>query len=176
MFAKIAVELFEAGDFLNIFLRFWGFWGSFSYKNFSYKKKQRVVESVVCSTWFWIYWFTDKILNVFLAPFLFTGTHNIIVKMQPFKNFQQIINCKFLVLHKLFSSYTLFFYKQHFFSTQPQCCLFFCWIELQMLIRCCLTLSWRRSLLYTNQFIDLLCKSMDWFLYIGTRVVKELNI
>ena len=26
-------------------------------------------------------------------------------------------------------------------------------------------LSWRRSLSYRNQFIDLLCKSMDWFLY-----------
>ena len=28
----------------------------------------------------------------------------------------------------------------------------------------CLTLSWRRSLSYRNQSIDLLCKSMDWFL------------
>ena len=28
-----------------------------------------------------------------------------------------------------------------------------------------LTLSWRRSLSYRNQTIDLLCKSMDWFLY-----------
>ena len=29
----------------------------------------------------------------------------------------------------------------------------------------CLTLSWRRPLLCRNQSIDLLCKSMDWFLY-----------
>ena len=29
----------------------------------------------------------------------------------------------------------------------------------------CLSLSWRRPLLYRNQSIDLLCKSMDWFLY-----------
>ena len=28
-----------------------------------------------------------------------------------------------------------------------------------------LTLSWRRSLPYKYQFIDLACKSMDWFLY-----------
>ena len=28
-----------------------------------------------------------------------------------------------------------------------------------------LTLSWRRSLLYRNQSIDLLCKSTDWFLH-----------
>ena len=28
-----------------------------------------------------------------------------------------------------------------------------------------LTLSWLKSLLYKNQFIDLLCKSVDWFLY-----------
>ena len=27
------------------------------------------------------------------------------------------------------------------------------------------TLSWRRPLSYRNQSIDLLCKSMDWFLY-----------
>ena len=30
---------------------------------------------------------------------------------------------------------------------------------------CCLTLSGRRSLWYRNQTVDLLCKSMDWFLY-----------
>ena len=29
----------------------------------------------------------------------------------------------------------------------------------------CLTLSWWRPLSYRNQSIDLLCKSMDWFLY-----------
>ena len=28
-----------------------------------------------------------------------------------------------------------------------------------------LTPSWRRSLSYTNQSIDLRCKSVDWFLY-----------
>ena len=28
-----------------------------------------------------------------------------------------------------------------------------------------LTLSWRRPISYRNQSIDLLCKSMDWFLY-----------
>ena len=28
-----------------------------------------------------------------------------------------------------------------------------------------LTLSWRKPLSYRNQSIDLLCKSMDWFLY-----------
>ena len=33
---------------------------------------------------------------------------------------------------------TRFFYKQHFFSTQCQSCLNFSWIELQMLLRCCL--------------------------------------
>ena len=38
MVLKIAAQEFEAGDFLNIFLRFFGFWGSFYYKNFSYKK------------------------------------------------------------------------------------------------------------------------------------------
>ena len=38
MFLKTEGQAFEAGDFLNIFLRFSGFHGSFSYKNFSYTK------------------------------------------------------------------------------------------------------------------------------------------
>ena len=33
---------------------------------------------------------------------------------------------------------TLVFYKQRFFSTQPQCCLAFSWIKFQILLRCCL--------------------------------------
>ena len=33
---------------------------------------------------------------------------------------------------------TRFFYKHCFFSTQPPYCLTFSWIELQMLLRCCL--------------------------------------
>ena len=37
-----------------------------------------------------------------------------------------------------------------------------------------LTLGCRRSLSYRNQSIDLLCKSMDWFLYDRERVMKEL--
>ena len=40
MFLKIVAQGFEAGNFLNIFLRFLVFWGSFSYKNFSYKKRR----------------------------------------------------------------------------------------------------------------------------------------
>ena len=36
-----------------------------------------------------------------------------------------------------------------------------------------LTLSWRRSISYRNQTIDLPCKSVDWFLLEGTSVMKE---
>ena len=42
MLLKIAAQTVEAGDFPNIFLRFWGFGGSFSYNNFSYIKKMCV--------------------------------------------------------------------------------------------------------------------------------------
>ena len=45
----------------------------------------------------------------------------------------------------------------------------FCVRQKQINIRLCfiihLTLSWRRPLLYRNQSIYLLCKSLDWFLY-----------
>ena len=39
-----------------------------------------------------------------------------------------------------------------------------------------LILSWWRSLSYRNQSINLLCKSIDWFLYGWTSVMEELNI
>ena len=38
-----------------------------------------------------------------------------------------------------------------------------------------LTLSWRRQLSYRNQSIDLLCKSIDWLLYITAFVMKDLK-
>ena len=44
----------------------------------------------------------------------------------------------FLSSRQVTTSYTRFFYKQRFFSTQSQCCLTLSWIELQMLFRCCL--------------------------------------
>ena len=37
--------------------------------------------------------------------------------------------------------------------------------ELSGIVKLCLTHSWRRSLPYRNQSIDLQGKSMDWFLY-----------
>ena len=36
-----------------------------------------------------------------------------------------------------------------------------------------LTLSWRKSFPYRNQSIDLLCKSMEWFLYDRDIVVDQ---
>ena len=39
----IEAQAFEAGDFLIIFLRFWVFWGSFSFKTFSDKKTLMMV-------------------------------------------------------------------------------------------------------------------------------------
>ena len=40
----MAAQAFEAGDFRNIFWRILSFWGLFSDKNFSYKKRKRVVQ------------------------------------------------------------------------------------------------------------------------------------
>ena len=38
-------------------------------------------------------------------------------------------------------------------------------MRMQMEETVSITLSWRRSLSYRNQSIDLLCKSIGWFLY-----------
>ena len=40
----------------------------------------------------------------------------------------------------------------------------------------CLTLSWRKSLSYKNQSIDLLCNQWTGFYMIGTSIIKELNL
>ena len=45
-----------------------------------------------------------------------------------------------------------FFLKERLFSTQPQCCLTFSWIELQMLRRCCLL---HVSIIILRQFLYL---------------------
>ena len=44
---------------------------------------------------------------------------------------------------------TIFFFKQRFFSADPHCYLTFSWIELQMLLRCCLTLSFPMHSFFT---------------------------
>ena len=43
--------------------------------------------------------------------------------------------------------------KQRLFSTQPQCCLTFSWIELELLLRCCLI---HISLIILRHFLYLL--------------------
>ena len=50
------------------------------------------------------------------------------------KEYRKVI----LLMKELAALLHAFFYKQRFFSTHPQCCLIFSWIELQMLLRCCL--------------------------------------
>ena len=52
---------------------------------------------------------------------------------------------------KLKKGYYKLFYKQRPFSTHPQCCLTFAFIEIQMLLRCCLidlNIIILRSILY----------------------------
>ena len=65
-FRKIEAQAFEAGDFLNIFLRFWDFWGSFSYKNISYKKT--CVASAIVS------FFLLNFLFLFLVTLILSNT------------------------------------------------------------------------------------------------------
>ena len=58
-----------------------------------------------------------------------------------------------------------FFYKQRFFWTQRQCCLTFSWIELQMLLRCCLihiTIIILRHILYLLYLCP--CLDLDQFM------------
>ena len=64
------------------------------------------------------------------------------------------------------------FYKQRFFSTQPQYCLTFSWIDLPMLLRCCLIYI-AIIILRRNSYLVYLCpclslghfKSHLWDLY-----------
>ena len=67
--------------------------------------------------------------------------------------------------NKINCGVTRFFYNQRFFSTQPQCCLTFPWIELQMLLRCCLihiTIIILRHILHLVYFC--LCLGLGLFM------------
>ena len=68
------------------------------------------------------------------------------------------MNIYIIVLHA-------FFYKQRFFTIQPQCCLTFSWIEAQMLLRCCLI---HKSIIILWHFLYLLylCPFLDLGLFI----------
>ena len=63
------------------------------------------------------------------------------------------------------SSLHALFYKQRFFSIQPQCCLTFSWIELDMLFMCCLI---HKSIIVLRRFLYLLylypCQDLDLFM------------
>ena len=56
--------------------------------------------------------------------------------------------------------YLLFSLATLFFSTQPQCCLTFSWIELKMLLKCCLI---HKSIIILRHFLYLLylCPCLD---------------
>ena len=71
--------------------------------------------------------------------------------------------CKIKVLPRHFM-YICCTYKQRFFSTQPQCCLTSSWIELQMLIGCCLI---HINIILVRQFLYLLylCPRLDLGLF-----------
>ena len=63
-------------------------------------------------------------------------------------------------IHKSPYKYTRFFCKQHLFLAQPQSCLTFSGIELQMLLRCCLI---HISSIILRHFLDLLYLGLGLF-------------
>ena len=66
-------------------------------------------------------WTDDKLINLIKCLQEFTSS-------MEFRNGES--NTDKVKLH--------FFYQQRIFSTQPQCCLTFSWIEPKMLLKCCL--------------------------------------
>ena len=66
---------------------------------------------------------------------------------------------------RFINKYT-FFYKQRFSSTQPQCCLTFSRIELQMLLRCCL-IHVRIIIVIHFLYLLYLCPCLDLGLFMS---------
>ena len=58
------------------------------------------------------------------------------------------------------------------FIIKRKCILLFIYLLLVLYS----TLSWRKPLSYRNQSIDLLCKSMDWFLYDNGLRHERVNV
>ena len=115
---------------------------------------------------FYVFWIVQMLPNrakhhISLFSLFLTKNH---VQLQPLSESCSVcINLVYLFhLHGCF-------HKQRFFSTKPQCCFTFSWIELQMLLRCCLIhqsiiilrhliltvfLSMSRSKLYMSYLCD----------------------
>ena len=52
------------------------------------------------------------------------------------------------------------------------------WVQARAIYHCILTFWWRGSLSYKNQSVDLICKSMEWFLHdrdLGHKRVKRVS-
>ena len=64
------------------------------------------------------------------------------------------------------STITWIYYKQSFFSTQPQCCLTFSWIQLHMMLRYCLL---HGTIIILRQILNLvyLCPCIYLFLLVS---------
>ena len=66
-FLKTATQTFEAGNFLQVFIRFWGFWDWFSYKNILMKKSVYFFNQTVCKqgsrTQFQLSWKVESVKN-----------------------------------------------------------------------------------------------------------------
>ena len=77
--------------------------------------------------------------------------HNVSAVSFSFTALESLIFLVYFVISSFTSTNTSFFHKQRFFSTQSQCCLTFSWIELQVLLWCCLihiTIIILRHILY----------------------------
>ena len=66
-FLKTATQTFEVGNFLQVFIRFWGFWYWFSYKNILMKKNVYFFNQTVCKqgsrTQFQLSWKVESVKN-----------------------------------------------------------------------------------------------------------------
>ena len=73
-----------------------------------------------------------------------------------------LLSCYFHAPHLIMNFLREVIQETRFFSTQPQCCLTFSWIEFQMLLRCCLihiNVIILRHLLFVSM-------SRTWFIYV----------
>ena len=82
-------------------------------------------------------WSIDKSKLIYFLKIRKSTLHVPVPVVDLKKHLQAGTNQHHEISSYIFVKHTLF-YKQRFFLTQPQCCLTFSCIELQMLLRCCL--------------------------------------
>ena len=150
------------GDLTPFLTVLWNVYARNTLKNISMKKKKYLKEQLL---FFWYYYtvFNQSIyVESFILSLLSISFQNVAFNVNPFYASVLFLHSQWTPWRTQFPAFSGDIEREKAISS-----LNFCIRAVKNRAGTCLTLtlSWRRPLSYRNQSTDLLCESMDWFLY-----------